>query len=301
MTYLYFPGCSLRSTGLAYEESLLAVCRKLEIPLHELDDWNCCGATAYVSIDETRAFTLAARNLAIADHLPQPDGSDPQILAPCNACYMVLAKTHHFMESNAEVRAHVSTALHAGGMTYTGQTRVRHPLDVFVNDFGIDRIAKKVVHPLKGFRVACYYGCQVVRPFSEFDHPVYPMTMDRLVTALGAESVDWPMKTRCCGGSLTGTIQEAGFRLNRALLKEATKRKANIILTCCPLCQHNLECYQQRINRRYGETINLPVAYFTQFMGLALGIPAKELAIQRLFKPPLSPAPAGKQEIHAHA
>jgi heterodisulfide reductase subunit B len=177
---------------------------------------------------------------------------------------------------------------------------VRHPLDILVNDIGIERIAKAVVRPMKGMKVACYYGCQVVRPFETFDHAAYPTTMDRLVTALGATAIDWPMKARCCGGSLTGTIQEAGLRLNRALLKEAEKRGANIILTCCPLCQHNLECYQKRINRRFGESIHIPVAYFTQFIGLALGIPRKELGIQRLFIP-LKFADPPTKEAHAHA
>jgi heterodisulfide reductase subunit B len=106
------------------------------------------------------------------------------------------------------------------------------------------------------------------------------------VKTLGAEPVDWPLKTRCCGGSLTGTIQEAGLRLNRLLLKEAEKREADIMLTCCPLCQHNLECYQDRINRKFDEEINMPVAFFTQLMGVALGLSEKELGMHRLFKMP---------------
>ena len=157
---------------------------------------------------------------------------------------------------------------------------------MFVNDYGLENISKRVKHPLKGLKVACYYGCQVVRPFKTFDHSHYPETMDRLVQALGAEPVDWPLKTRCCGGSLTGTIQEAGLRLNRLLLKEAEKRDADIIVTCCPLCQHNLECYQERINRKYQEKIDIPVAFFTQLMGVALGLSEKELGMQRLFKKP---------------
>jgi heterodisulfide reductase subunit B len=300
MSYLYFPGCSLRSTGRPYEESILAVFKKLDIPLKELEDWNCCGATAYVSIDENSAFTLAARNLAIAERM-QTEGKPAQdLMAPCSACYLVLEKTQHYVKADEGVRKEVGDALHRGGFDYKGTTRVRHPLDVLVNDIGLDRIAKAVVRPMKGINVACYYGCQVVRPFETFDHAAYPTTMDRLVTALGAKTVDWPLKTRCCGGSLTGTIQEAGLRLNRVLLKEATKRGADIILTCCPLCQHNLECYQKRINRRFGESLNIPVAYFTQFVGLALGIPPRELGIQRMFVPLKLAIPPVKEE-HAHA
>ncbi len=301
MKYLYFPGCSLRSTGRAYEESTLAVFRVLDITLEELNDWNCCGATAYVSIDETEAFALAARNLALAERQHGNGGSVP-LMAPCAACYLVLTKTQHYIEQYPHVRQKVDAALTQGDLHYHGNVKVRHPLDIMVNDVGLERIAAAVKQPLKGLKAVCYYGCQVVRPFIGFDSQMYPTTMDRLVKSLGAEPVDWPLKTRCCGGSLTGTIQEAGLRLNRALLKEATKRGADIVVTCCPLCQHNLECYQQRINRRFHERIDIPVVYFTQLMGLAFGLPAGELGIQRLFKKPKLPARAEqKGSVAAHA
>ncbi len=284
MTYLYYPGCSLRSTGRAYEESMLAVFRALEIPLTELSDWNCCGATSYVSIDETDAFALAGRNLALAEE-QVPDGT-VNLVAPCSACFLVLSKTERYLENYPDVAAKINATLANAGLRYHGRVDVRHPLDVLVNDYGLDAIAKRVRHPLKDLKVASYYGCQVVRPFATFDHPQYPETMDRLMQAIGAEPVDWPLKTRCCGGSLTGTIQEAGLRLNRLLLKEAQKHEADVVATCCPLCQHNMECYQERINRVYDEEVDLPVAYFTQLLGVALGIPEKELGMQRLMKRP---------------
>ena len=284
MKYLSFPGCSLRSTGRAYEESIVAVFKALEIQHEELKDWNCCGATSYVSIDETDAFALAARNLALAE-LQSAEGTI-NLVAPCSACYLVLSKTERYLEDYPDVSAKVNAKLDKAGLHYSGRVEVRHPLDVLVNDYGLENIAQRVKYPLKGLKVACYYGCQVVRPFAKFDHSHYPVTMDKLVQSLGAESVDWPLKTRCCGGSLTGTTQEAGLRLNRLLLKEAAKRGADIMVTCCPLCQHNLECYQERINRIYKEKIDLPVAYFTQLIGVALGLPEKELGMQRLFKKP---------------
>ena len=284
MKYLYYPGCSLRSTGRAYEESLLSVLKVLDIPFEELNDWNCCGATSYVSIDETDAFALAARNLALAE-LQSSDGTI-NLIAPCSACFLVLLKTERYLESYPDVREKINSTLDKAGLHYHGRVNVRHPLDVFVNDYGLENITKRVKYPLKGLKVASYYGCQMVRPFKTFDHSHYPETMDRLVKVLGAEPVDWPLKTRCCGGSLTGTIQEAGLRLNRLLLKEAEKRGADIMLTCCPLCQHNLECYQERINRKFDEKINMPIAFFTQLMGVALGLSEKELGMHRLFKMP---------------
>jgi heterodisulfide reductase subunit B len=284
MKYLSYPGCSLRSTGRAYEESIVAVFKALDIQYEELEYWNCCGATSYVSIDETDAFALAARNLALAE-LQSVEGTI-NLIAPCSACYLVLSKTERYLEDYPDVSANVNAKLEKAGLRYSGRVNVRHPLDVLVNDFGLENITKLVKFPLKGLKVASYYGCQVVRPFAKFDHTHYPETMDRLVQALGADPVDWPLKTRCCGGSLTGTTQEAGLRLNRLLLKEGQKRGADIMLTCCPLCQHNLECYQERINRMYKEEIDLPVAYFTQLIGVALGLSEKELGMQRLFKKP---------------
>ncbi|HEY3416517.1 MAG TPA: CoB--CoM heterodisulfide reductase iron-sulfur subunit B family protein [Armatimonadota bacterium] len=282
MNYLYFPGCSLKCTGRHYEESLLAVFKALDITLTELDDWNCCGATAYMAIDEEKAFALAARNLAIAEEQGDAQRQGPaQVLAPCSACYLVLSKAQHYMEEKPELGRLIRTALKSAQMDYTGRVVVRHPLDVLVNDYGLDKVTAHVNKPLKGLKVACYYGCQVVRPYATFDDQHNPMTMDQLLQALGAETIDWPLKTRCCGGSLTGTIQDVGVRLNYILLREAKRRGANVIATACPLCQFNLECFQDKMDA----DVSLPTAYFTQLMGLAYGIPGQQLGLQRLFVP----------------
>ena len=283
MNYLYYPGCSLKSTGRAYEESLLAVVAALGISLEELEDWNCCGATSYMSIDEKKAFTLAARNLSLAEH--SSNGGDAQLLAPCAACYLVLNKTQHALAESPEMKQIITGALRAAQLEYTGRVQVRHPLDIFVNDLGLDAIKAAVKKPLQGMKVACYYGCQIVRPYATFDDQYNPMTMDRILQAMGAEVIDWPLKTRCCSGSLTGTIEEVGLELNYILLREAKRRGADVIATACPLCQFNLECYQDKIGKRHHEHIALPAAYFTQLMGLALGIPEAKLGLQRLFVP----------------
>ncbi len=184
-----------------------------------------------------------------------------------------------------EIRKKIDAALEAAGLHYSGRARVRHPLDVLVNDVGLKEIAARTKHQLGGFRVACYYGCQLVRPYAEFDDQYQPSTMDRLMKAIGAEVIDWPLKVRCCGGSLTGTVQEVGQRLSYILLREAMKRGCNVIATACPLCQFNLECYQSEMSRRFNHAVNVPVAYFTQLIGLALDIPKKQLGLQRLFVP----------------
>jgi heterodisulfide reductase subunit B len=285
MKYSYFPGCSLKGLGRAYEESLLPVMRQLGVELAELDDWNCCGATAYMSVDEDKAAVLAARNLAIAEKTGPED-----LMTPCSACYMVLNKTKHNIADYPEIGAAVRRALKSADLTYTGKTPVRHPLDILVHDVGLDVIKEKVVRPLKGLKVAPYYGCQVVRPYATFDDAFNPTTMDRLLATLGAEVVPYPLKTKCCGGSLTGTVPEAGLRLTYILLKEAVRRGADVIATVCPLCQFNLDAYHDQISRRW-EPARIPTVYFTQLMGLAFGLPAEQLGLKRSLVP-MKPLPA---------
>jgi heterodisulfide reductase subunit B len=284
MSYIYYPGCSLKSTGRAYEESILEVFKALNHPLTELEDWNCCGATAYMSISELKAFTLCARNLALAER--QDKGAEvTDLVVPCAACYLGLNKAWHYLNEHDDIRAIVNDALQTAGLTYEGRVRIRHPLDIFVNDLGPGKLSAPLDRPLEGLHVACYYGCQLVRPYSEFDDQHNPRTMETVMKALGAEIVDWPLKTRCCGGALTGTIPEVGLKLSYILLNEAKKRGCDVIVTACPLCQFNLECYQSRMNKMYGNGYKLPVAFFTQLMGLAYGIDRKKLGIQRLFVP----------------
>ncbi len=299
MKYLYYPGCSLASTGKAYDESMRAVFSALGIELIELEDWNCCGATTYVSIDEKKAFSLAARNLALAE-MQNGDGR-VDLIAPCSSCYLVLTKTQHYLAEYEDVKKTVTGALKAAGLEYRGRVNVRHPLDVLVNDFGVAGITKKVKTPLKGLRVASYYGCQVVRPFASFDDALYPQSMDKLMKAIGAEPIEWSLKTKCCGGALTGTIKDAGFRLNQHLLVEATRKKSDVVVTCCPLCQFNLECFQNQINRQFNEKLDIPVLYFTQLIGVALGIPENKLGIQRLFvdPDPVISSKIGGAAVHA--
>lgn len=279
MKYGYFPGCSLKGTGRAYEESLLPVMKHLGVEMVEINDWNCCGATAYMAVDEGKACALAARNLAIAEK----DGLQ-QVMAPCSACYLVLNKTQHYLQESRAMRGLVEKALGSVGLKVSSDTPVRHPLDILLNDVGLEAVKQKVTRPLQGLKVAPYYGCQVVRPYCSFDDQSDPESMDNLLRALGAEVIDWPLKAKCCGGSLTGTLPTAGLRLSYILLKEATKRGANVIATVCPLCQFNLDAYHDKIEARW-ESVRVPTVYFSQLMGLAFGLPAGQLGLQRGFVP----------------
>lgn len=298
MKYLYYPGCSLKGTNRAYEESVLAAFQALALEVEELEDWNCCGATAYMAVDEMKSFALAARNLALTER--QSNSSSPTLMAPCSGCYLVLSKTQHYLEEYSEVSRTIDGALQAARLSYARKVYVRHPLDILINEVGVQTIAQKVRQPLAGLKVACYYGCQIVRPYAAFDDQVNPTTMDRLMRALGADTVDWPLKTRCCGGSLMGTLQEVGVPLSYILVKEAQKRGADVVATACPLCQFNLECYQDEMSAQFKDQIHLPIAYFTQLLGLALGVPERRLGLHRLLVP-LPPLEKTRGGAHTHA
>lgn len=285
MSYLYFPGCSLKGSGKAYEESFLAVSKALGVNLTEIEDWNCCGATAYMAVNELNSFALTARNLAIAEKHADKHGT-VEMIAPCAACYLVLNKTQKYLSEYEGISNKVNQALDSAGLSYEGRVKIRHPLDVYINDIGVEKVKAAVKKPLTGMKVACYYGCQIVRPYATFDDQYNPMSMDKILQSMGAETLDWPLKTRCCGGSLTGTIQEVGMRLSYLLLREAKKSGADAVATACPLCQFNLECYQKDMSKSYHEKVSVPVVYFTQLMGMALGLGEKELGMHRLFMPP---------------
>jgi len=289
MRYFYYPGCSLKGTGRSYEESLLAVFEALGVATTELPQWNCCGATAYMSVNELEAFALAARNLALAAN--GGEGEPTCIIAPCNACYLALVKAQRYLRDDPAVGKSVRDALAESGLTYDDRILVRHPLDVLVNDVGVKALEAKARRPLEGLTIACYYGCQIVRPYAKFDDEYNPMSMDAILRSLGAETIDWPLKSRCCGASLTGTIERAGLALSHILLTEARKRGADVVATCCPLCQFNLECYQRRMRQRFQDDVRMPVAYFTQLIGMALGLETEALGLQRTMAPAV-PAPA---------
>jgi heterodisulfide reductase subunit B len=279
MEYTYYPGCSLESTSKAYDESLRKVFELLKLGLHELPDWNCCGATMYMSVDEHLASGLSARNLAIAEQL----GRD--VVAPCSSCFTILSKTHRLMRDSEEVRRGVDEALAPEGLQYNLGLRIRHPLDVLVNDVGIQLLKLEAKRDLDGLRIANYYGCQIVRPERGFDDRENPTTMDNMFEALGGSIVYFPMKVRCCGGMLMTTYPDVALTLVKELLESAQENGAEVIVTTCPLCQINLEAYQRRINSRFGTRFRIPVLFFTQLLGLALGARPEELGFQRLLVP----------------
>ena len=273
--YTYFPGCSSSEGGAkAYGWSAQAVSKILDMELIELDDWNCCGSTPYSSVDELASFCLSARNLALAEKR----GLD--LVTPCSACYVILNRTNSYLKEYSQVKAKVDEALAAGELEYHGTVRARHLLDVFVNDIGYDEIKSKVKRNLGGLKVAPYYGCQVVRPRPSFDHPEFPQSLDKLMASLGGEPVPFPLKSRCCGGSLIISEEALALDLIGKLLDSALSNGAECLVTVCPLCQTNLDAYQSRVNKKFKTNFNLPILFFTQLMGVAFGLSDDDLGLK---------------------
>jgi len=274
--FTYFPGCSCSADGdaKAYGQSIKAASRALDVELKELDDWNCCGSTPSTSIDELGSYCLAARDLALAEK----NGFD--LATPCSACYVILSRTDAYLKQYPHLKSKVDRALAAAGMKYGGTVKVRHVLDVLINGVGLEAVAARVRRPLRGLKVAPYYGCQIVRPGFGLDHSENPQIMEKMIAALGADAVPFPLKTRCCGGSLIITEQDLALELVHKLLESATANGAECLITVCPLCQLNLDAYQGSVNRKYRTNYHLPVLFFTQLMGIAFGLRGDELGLK---------------------
>jgi heterodisulfide reductase subunit B len=296
------------TSARAYHESLMAVAEPLGLHLEEIRDWNCCGATEYVGVSLTPAYALISRNLALAS---LQTNDTRTVVAPCSACYLNLAKADHYMRESPVLAEKVNTALTAGGLQYLpGSLVIRHLLDVIINDVGLETVKRSVVRPLKGLRVAPYLGCMVPRPDYEkrwSDHE-HPNELDRLLKALGAEVIDFPLKTHCCGGHMTQIGPSTAFELIRRLIHAADQYKADVMVTLCPMCQMNLDAYQGEMNRHFHTDYTMPILFFTQLVGLAFGKDPKSLGFGRelvsanvvlerqgLEPPPAETAPAPKK------
>ncbi len=271
--YAYYPGCASEGTGIGQNLSIKTIAKPLDIELIEIEDWTCCGSTPYSSTNEAESLVVAARNLALAEKT----GLD--LVTPCSSCFVTLRMASAHLKDSPPLMKQVNEALAVVNLEYQGNVRVRHLVDVLVNDVTPEVIATRVHRNLNRIKVAPYYGCQVVRPDNGFDDPESPQSLDRLVVSLGAEAVPYPLKARCCGSSLIIPEERLALGLIRKLLDSALENGAQCIVTCCPLCQLNLDAYQGRVNSAFKTKFNLPILFIWQLIGLALGIDTKFLGL----------------------
>ena len=271
--FAYFPGCSLEKIALSYNHSSVETAKLLGVELQELEDWNCCGATTYFHVDQLLAYTLVARKLAQAEK----EGLD--LVAPCSACFKNAYFTNKYIKEDPDLSEHINYALEEDDLQFNGDINVHHIIEIYANEVGPEEIKTKVTNPLEGLKVAAYYGCQIVRPRKGDENLEDPQFFEEIVKAIGAEAVEFPDRLRCCSASLIMTSRQAALDMVRTILQNAVDSGADVIATACPLCQVNLECYQLQVNDEFGTDFKMPVVYFTQLMGLAMGLSKKKLGI----------------------
>jgi len=271
-TYSYYPGCSLHGTGKAYDLSARAVCRHLGIELRELQDWNCCGATSAHALDSWAAIALPGRNAAIAERA----GLD--VAVPCAACYSRQKTCEKALQEDQQARERLEKEM---SFSYTGRARFKHLLEIIVKDYGLERLREKLTAPLTGVRAVGYYGCLLVRPpdVVGFDDPEDPRTLDDVILASGAELANWYAKTDCCGGSLALVRPDVCGQMVARILQQAKEAGADCIVVACPLCHSNLETRQPMASKLLRTDFEIPVLYFTEMLGLAMGLPPKRLGL----------------------
>ncbi len=274
MKFTYYPGCSSEGSAAHLDRSLRAVAPRLGIELEDLEDWNCCGASVgHIEGGYLPASVLTGRNLANAEKQGPQD-----VITPCAACYLNTHGTNEKIKNDVRTRRRVNDALAAADMSYDADLQVRHACEVLVNDVGIDRIRENVTNPLEGLKVAGYVGCQTVRPFANtesggnYDTYDDPEFLDDFVSACGAEAVEFDVKTACCGGSVSVMSPDKTLHLIRKILQAAVDAGADVIATPCPLCQTNVEMYQDHINKEFGTEFQVPVVFYSQLMAVAFGM-----------------------------
>jgi len=270
----FYPGCSLTGSSREYNESVVALAKALDIELVEIKDWNCCGATAAHVMNEELSLSLPARIMAMAE-----EQGLTEVVVPCAACYNRLKVTQHELEDEHK-RTRVIEILK---QPYKGDLKIINVLQM-LEAYGAESIKTRVTRPF-AHKVACYYGCLLVRPHSilKFDRVEDPQSMDTLIKAIGGTTLDWAFKTECCGAGFSVSRTDLVAKLSGNILKDANDRGAEAVIVACPLCQSNLDMRRGAINKTLDIPIELPVIYITQAIGLALGIEAKELGLKRHF------------------
>jgi heterodisulfide reductase subunit B len=279
-SYSFYPGCSSQKAASAsnYQVSVNSMCDVLDIELNEIPDWNCCSASiGYAAGGELPRLALSARNMALSEQAHP--GQD--IVATCAACWLATRETQERLHNDGDLMKETNEALAAAGLKVNADKKVRHMVEVLIEDFGYDELGKHVKKPLEGMKIAGYVGCQTNRPFGidgeSFENPKY---LDKLVETMGAESCEnYEKKVSCCGGALAFSEPEKSQALIKDIIESAYDNGADMIVTPCPVCQMNVEVYQDQINSKYGTKFKMPTVYYSTLMSVAYGKSGKEAGL----------------------
>lgn len=270
-----YPGCSLNGSARDYNESVFALAKAFGIEPVQVPDWNCCGATAAHNLNKELSLALPARVLALAE-----TNNLDEILVPCAACYSRLVVTQHELKKNPELKNRVSEVIE---MDYRGTTRLLNVIE-WIDKYIIPNLDEKIVKPFD-HKVACYYGCLLVRPNKvlNYDRAEDPQTMDVVMSKIGATPVDFAFKTECCGAGFSVSRTDIVSKLSGKIIEDAQHRGAEAMIVACPMCHSNLDMRRPDINKYWKTEFDMPVMFVTQAIGLAIGLSAKEVGLQRHF------------------
>jgi heterodisulfide reductase subunit B len=280
----YFPGCTLHASSQLYDIQSKLVLGELGINLHEIEDWNCCGATSASKTDDFLAIALPARNLGLAEDLGLPE-----LFIPCSSCYSRMRVAQNRLAADKELKEEINAEL---SKKVKGDISIMSILQILLLKVESGELPQMVKRPLEGLRPVCYYGCLQTRfpcEISVPDNVENPQGMEMVCRALGANPLDWGYKTDCCGASASVNDLDTALMLMSRILKDATERGANCMVTTCPMCQLNLDAYQEQVNNKYGIDQLLPVYFITELIGIAMGKSPKELQIDRHFVDAVGP------------
>ncbi len=275
----YYPGCTLNTKGKGFDNSARASARALGLELVELAEWNCCGATFPLLVDNMLDLAGPAQVLISARQAGQ------RLAVACSTCYNVLKRTNRVIREDEDSREKLNFFLEAD---YSGDLEVLDLLQILRDDIGFAKIKDAVKKPLSGLKVAAYYGCMVLRPPDEvaYDDPENPRALDDLMTALGAEAVDYSHRGECCGAYLAIKSAQVTAEMSYTILSSAQRSGAELVLTNCPLCQFNLDKRQKAMGNRHAGFQPIPVLYFTQLLGIALGLDSDGFELDRHYVDP---------------
>jgi len=282
MKVSYYPGCSLEVTAKPYDTSAQQVCRSLGVELEEVPEWCCCGSSPALKMDGLLSTALSAQNLV---HIEGQ--SVDKVVIPCPFCFRRLLSAQEEIQADQDLKTTVQNVIQA---EIAGQLDIQNLLGFLRYDIGLESIREKVVQPLSGLRLLTYYGCYLVKPsgVTHYDDGEYPVSMDEVLQALGAEVLDWDFKTECCGAGLSLSKTDTVVELTRRIMREAKFKEADALVVACQLCQANLDMRQEEIGKAEDTDMAIPIIYFTQLMGLAFGLPAKQLGLNHHLIDPIS-------------